>query len=282
MDFSNSKTNGTSVYPVHAQGASSLLRRCEPFLTPDMLLKRYLKGVPLKFPNGDEITSEDLKDRINIAMNDVELLIGTTITRTAFKDKLAFDWSLYKSFIHLKTEQGPIASLEALTITASNGVVIFQIPPEWIETANFSKNLINVIPLLAAFGATSVQGTPIATNSGAGAAFLAIWSASGNAGQIPAYWEVKYTSGVSNKEGQVPVVVNSLIGVLAAIEILSEVASSNIFNSQSMSQDGISQSSSGPGPNVYSKRIDDLEKKKEELVRKLKAVFSRRYFISNI
>lgn len=283
MDDTNSKNNGTAMYPVHANQVSGLLRRCEPFLTAAMLKSRYLKGIPLQFPNGDEFSDDDLTDKIMLAMNEAELLIGTTITREQFREKLPFDMALYNAFMHMKTEHGPIISLEELAIVASNNVNIYQVPSSWIETANFSKNLINVIPLLAAFGSTSVSGTPVGANGqNVGAAFLAIWTAYGNAGQVPAYWQVTYTAGVSNKEGQVPIAVNELIGVIAAMAILSLIAPSNIYNSQSLSQDGISQSSSGPGVNLYVRRLEELEKKKQELISKLKAIFSRRYFIGNI
>lgn len=281
-DFTNSKSYGTCTYPVHADGTSGLLRRCEPLLTPEKLTSRFLKGIPLSFPNGDTFTPDDLKDKINLAMNEAELLLGSTITRESFKEKHAFDWSLYKAFIHIKSEHGPINSIESLSIKASNGLDIFSIPPDWIETAQFSKNLINVIPLFAAFGSTTATGTPIASSAGAGAAFLSIWTSSGNAQHVPSYWEISYTSGMANKDGQIPVPVNELIGVIAAMDVLSLIAPTNLFNSQSLSQDGISQSSSGPGPLVYRTRMDELERKKEDLIRKLKAVFSRRYFIGNI
>jgi hypothetical protein len=183
----------------------------------------------------------------------------------------------------MKTEHGPIISIEALTITASNNQNIYQVPADWIETANFSKNLINVVPLLAAFGSSSISGSPVGANGqNVGAAFLAIWTAYGNAGHVPAYWQIEYTAGMSNKEGQVPIPVNDLIGVITAINVLSIIAPTNLYNSQSLSQDGISQSSSGPGNNIYARRIDELQAKKDELVAKLKAVFSRRYFIGNI
>lgn len=280
-DLKESKSYGTCIYPVHANGTSGLLRRCEPLLTPELLVSRYLKGIPVIFPNGDKFTPDELKDRINLAINEVELLVGTTVTREAFKEKRDFDWSLYKQFIHLRTDHGPIVSIESLSIKASNGLDIFSIPPEWIETANFHMHLINVIPLLAAFGSTTTTGTPIAVNSGAGAAFLAIWTAEGYGGHIPAYWEINYTSGLSNKEGQVPIPVNDLIGIVAAMDILSLIAPTNLFNSQSLSQDGISQSSSGPGPLVYRNRMDELEKKKQDLIKKLKGIFMRKYYISN-
>src|SRR3954463_823368 len=115
-DFSQTKSFGTAMYPVHAKQTSGLMRRCEPVLTPEQLRRRFLKGIPLNFRNGDAFTDDDLKDRIYLAMNETELLIHTTITREARQDKLAFDRSLYSSYIHLKSEAGPIVSLERLAI----------------------------------------------------------------------------------------------------------------------------------------------------------------------
>jgi hypothetical protein len=76
--------------------------------------------------------------------------------------------------------------------------------------------------------------------------------------------------------------VNELIGTIAAIAILSEIAATFIYNSQSQSQDGISQSSTGPGPRIYQLRIEELMLKRDELTRKLKAIFSTRLFVGNI
>lgn len=263
------------MYPVHATGVSGLMRRSEPFLTPEQLVSRYLKGIPLVFPNGDTFTPDELKDQIHLAMNQAEILLGRNITREAFKEKVPFDYSLYRSYIHVVTEHGPITSLEHLRIVSADDNLIFEIPIQWIEAANFSKNLINVIPLLAAYGVNTVSGAV----GNAGIAFLTVID---GLNWVPAYWQVDYTTGLSNKEGQVPVPVNELIGVIAAITILSMIAPSNIYNSQTLSQDGISQSSSGMGPRLYQLRIEELMLKRDEIVRKLKAIFSSRYFISNI
>jgi len=275
MDFKQSKNYQTAAYPVHAAETSGLIRRAEPLLTPEKLRSRFLKGIPLTFPNGDTFSDDDLKDKILLATNEAELLLNMTVSREAFKEKAPFDKSLYDAFIHIKTEKGPILTIEHLQITSADGNSIFEIPPAWVETANFSKRLINVIPLLAAFGVNSVQGSV----SNAGIAFLTII---GGLGWVPAYWTVKYTAGMSFKEGQVPIPVNELIGVIAAIDCLSLIAPSNLFTSQSLSQDGISQSSSGPGPRLYELRISELEAKKAQIISKLKGIFSGKFFISNI
>lgn len=274
-NFTQTKKNGTAIYPVHAAQTSGLMRRCEPFLTPEQLVSRFLKGIPLRFRNGDSFSSDELKDRIYLAMNEVELLLGTTITRESFQFKAPFDYSLYRAYIHVMTEARPVISIEHLAIVSSDNNTIFEIPPTWIETANFSKGLINVIPLLAAYGVNSVQGAV----GNAGIAFLTVID---GLNWVPAYWQVNYTAGLSTKEGLVPTPVNELIGAVAAIAILSEIAPLNVWNSQSQTQDGISQSSSGPGNRLYQLRIEELEKKKDELTRKLKAIFSTRYFVGNI
>ncbi len=274
-DFSRTKNYQTAIYPVHAVQTSGLLRRVEPLLSPEQLKSRFLKGIPLTFPNGDTFSDDELKDRIYLAMNEAEILMGRTITREKFKHKVPFDYPLYRAYIHITTEHGPIASLESLAIISADFNSIFEIPPTWIETANFSKNLINVVPLLAAYGVNTVSGAV----GNAGIAFLTVID---GLNWVPAYWEVSYTAGLSNREGEVPTIVNELVGCVAAIALLSEIAPANIYNSQTLSQDGISQSSSGLGPRIYELRIAELQAKRDELIRKIKSIFSSRYFVSNI
>lgn len=274
-DFSVTKTFGTATYPVHNLAASGLMKRCEPILTPDMLTSRFLKGVSLTFPNGDKFTSDDLKDQINLAINESEMLLGLTINKEEYKEKLPFERHLYQAFIHLVTERGPIISLEHLAIVSSDNQNIFELPTQWIETANFSKNQINVVPLLAAFGITTLGG---AVGSG-GLAFLAML---GGMQYLPGYWQVIYSTGLSTKEGQVPVPVNQLIGCVTAINLLSQLATMYKNTSISQSQDGISQSSSSNGVRIYTQRIEDLEKQKEQLIKKMKAIFHTKYVFGNL
>lgn len=278
-DYTQSRSFKTATYPVHAIQTSGLLRRVEPFLTPELFHSRYLKGIPIIFPE-QRFTPDELKDRIMMAMNETEAQIGTTVTREEFVDKLPFDWSLYKSFIHIKPRHSPILSLESLAIVASNDEIIFQVPSVWCDMANASIGQINVIPLLAAFGATNASGTPItALNQGAGIAFLAIWGASGATTQVPSYWQVTYSSGLSNTEGQVPVIVNQLIGTNAAINIISQIAQMFLYTSQAQSQDGLSQSSSLLGPRSFQLRLEELIKNRDELIAKIKGIFAKKYVI---
>lgn len=273
-DLSHSKQYGTAMYPVHTLESSGLFKRCEPILNPEQLKSRFLKGIPLFFPNGDTFSDDELKDRIYLAANQVELDLKTTLTREQRQEKLSFKDQDYKAYIALTATQGPIISIEQLAIVSADKNNIFEIPPTWIETSNFEKRIINVIPLLAAYGVNSVQGAV----GNAGIAFLTVLD---GLNWVPAYWQIRYTSGISTKEGLVPTPVNELIGCVAAIDILSEIAATFIFTSQSQSQDGISQSSSGPGPRIYELRIADLRLKREKIENQLRTIFSNRFIVGN-
>lgn len=266
------KKYGTAAYPVLALETSGLIKRVEPILSPKKLVSRYLKGIDLS-----DYDDDDLKDKIDLAMNEVELLIGTTITPTVRKEKHPFDINLYRNFIHIMSNFGPILQINRFSIQSSNDKNIFEIPADWIEAARFFQRQINVIPLTVV-GATGIsQGQP---TGAAGLAFIAAMN--GGISWVPSYWEIEYVTGVCNKEGHVPMVVNELIGAIAAIEILGNLGALNINTSVSISHDGLSQSSSNPGPAVYQTRIGELTAKKDDLVAKLKKIYYNKHFLTNI
>jgi hypothetical protein len=266
------KDYDTATYPVLASETSGLIKRIEPILTPKLLVSRFLKGLDLS-----DWDDDDFKDKIEAAMNEVELLIGTTITPVKRKEKHAFDRNLYVKFIHIMSNFGPIIRLDKLSIQSSNNKNIFQIPADWVEAARFFQRQINVVPL------TVVGATGISSGQPTGAAGLAFIAAmQGGVSWVPSYWEIEYTTGVCAKEGYVPRVVNELIGAVAAIEILGILGPLNQNTSVSVSHDGISQSSSNPGPAVFQTRIGELMAKREELTSKLKKIYYNKYFMTNI
>jgi len=266
------KGYGNHAYPVLASKTSALLQRIEPILTPEKLISRYLKGQDLS-----DYSNDDLKDKIMLAMNEAEVLLDLTLTPVKRKEKHPFDKNLYKNFIHIMTNFGPILEINKFCIQSSNNKNIFTIPPDWIEAARFFQKQINIIPL------TVVGATGISSGQPTGAAGLAFIAAmNGGIDWVPSYWEVEYTTGVCNKEGHVPVIVNELIGAIAAIEILGNLGALNLNTSVSISHDGLSQSSSNPGPAVYQTRIGELTAKKAEMVKKIRKVFYNKYFVSNI
>jgi hypothetical protein len=276
-DFTVSKAYGTDAYPVHANGTSGLLRRVEPLITPAQLKSRYLKGIlELARRFGVEYTDAELKDRINLAVNQAEVEVGVPIFAEQFQEKHPFDANLYRAYVYLRTLNPSILSIQQLAIVSSDKQVIFTAPAQWIETANFAYGQVNLLPLLSNFGGSTVN-TPVASG---GIAYLTILL--NQMGFVPAYWQITYVSGMCSEPGQLPIVVNELVGAIAAMDILSNIAPNNMNTSVSLSQDSIGQSSSNPGPQLFQTRLSELTEKKRILLGQIKRVFSAKYFLSNI
>ena len=267
------KSFGTKAYPADANETSSLFRRIEPMITPEQLVAKYLKGIPGVLEN---YTTEDLKAEIELSMNEIEVESNLILFKTQMRQRIPFDVGLYKAFIHIKTNYRPILSVEKIAVISTNDIDIYHLPLEWVEGGNFHKGQINLLPILSVFGSSStvVNGVP----SGA----LIFLQSLVNFAWVPAFWTVEYTVGVANKEGDLPVVVNDVIGLNTAINILSSLSALYINNSQSLGQDGLSQSSGGQGPNTYNTRIQHLTERKEKILSQIKRVYHSKYYLSNI
>lgn len=269
-----------SISPQNATDASPL-GRVEPLLSPELLTSRFLFGIPLVSATRNPITErydvmtpEMLKDIILGAVNRVEQDTGIDIFPVTRTEKHPWDSNDYQSFGYLRVLHAPIQQLHKLSVTPSNGYDIFVTPLDWVESANFIYGQINIVPMTIA----SMGGALMApTQTAGGAQFLNIL---GMRGWIPAFWQVEYTSGF--EEGKIPRVVNDLIGIYAAIEILGQLAASNRQSSFSLSLDGMSQSVATPGPQVYAERLQKLEEQKVVILNKLKAKFGKKLFSSTI
>jgi hypothetical protein len=267
-----------AVFPANA--SESAWRRVEPLLTPQQLVDRFLFGVNLASAQKDHngkirvLTLDLLKDFIDLAVADVELDSGIDIFPQLISEKHPWDQNDYISFGYLKVHRRPVAQVAKLSISPSTNVDIFTVPSEWIETAYLSQGQINILPITAALG---VDGMVPAT-AVAGAVFLQLL---GNRPWVPSFWMVQYTSGFP--DGMVPKQVNDLIGVYAAIRVLSLLAASNAKSqSHSLGIDGLSQSISNPGPQVYAQRIGELEEEKKNKLKKLKTLFGLKLFSGQI
>jgi hypothetical protein len=74
-----------------------------------------------------------------------------------------------------------------------------------------------------------------------------------------------------------------LIGIDSGIEICSRLAATNAkHSSYSLGLDGINQSVSGPGAEIFTTRINELKEKRKEIVSRVKAVFGGSFVIDNV
>lgn len=277
---SKGPASGGAVFPENAiDGAWS---RCEPLLTPGQLRTRHLFGIPLvsfiKDPitgKAQVMTDEILKDYIVRAVSIAESDTHMDIMPLQRDEKYPFDKQEYESFGYFKINHRPVASIELLSIRPATNQDVYVVPLEWVETAYLPRGQINIIPLTIAI--SPVGNTPVPVQGTGGAIFLSIFA---NKPWIPAFWNIRYTSGFP--DGCIPTIVNELIGTIAAMEVLSSLAATFRITSTSLGIDAMSQGVSGPGPTLYQVRFAELKEKRERLIAQLKAMVGLKLFSQNI
>lgn|SRR5574343_105158 len=273
-DYTNSRFGIGAPLPENAIQAE--FPQMEPLITPELLKSRHLLGVSLacaKDPltgKATIITDDILQDIIDGAVAQAESELKIDIFPVKRREKHPFDLNLYSSFGYFQLAHRPATSMDKLSVTPSNQLDVYVVPNEWVETSYLTRGQINIVPLTVAF----VQGTYIPQQSSGGAAYLQIL---GNKPWIPAWWQVEYTSGFPG--GMLPRILNEYIGSRAACEVLSQLALSFArANSQSLGIDGLSQSVSTPGPQIFKGRIEELEEKMKAITKKLKALFGYKIY----
>ena len=275
VDYSNSRNSLGGIFPDNA--IASARQHLEPLITPDQLRTRHLFGIPLVSASKDPITNKAqimsndvLKDIIEGAIATAESELKIDIFPVERREKSPFDINRYHQFGYLQLEHKPCSNIKKLSVTPSSDLDVYVVPTEWIENAYFIKGQVNIVPLTIAF----VQGTSIPQQSTGGVAFLQIL---GNKAWIPAWWQIEYTSGYP--DGMLPRIINEYIGTIASLEILSMLAVTyGRVQGHSLGIDGLSQSVSTPGPQIFKIRVDELRLKKEELTKKIKVLYGYKIF----
>lgn len=278
-NFLVSKSGIGAVYPEHA--VDTALQRLEPMIGPDELQSRHLFGISLVSQMKDPITGknqmmtpEGLRDIIEGAAQQAELELGIDIFPVQHKEKHPYDKNLYEAYGYVQLEHRPVASIQALTVNGATQQDLYSIPLEWIEISYLPRGQINLVPMTGAF----IYGGTIPTTAAGGAFFMSLF---GNQHWIPAFWQVVYTTGYP--DGMVPRVVNELIGTLAAMEVLSMLGTTYARSQgHSLGIDGLSQSVSSLGPNLFQPRIAELQAKKDKLVNKIKSLYGMKWFASTL
>jgi hypothetical protein len=279
-DYTNSKDAIGASLPLNAVEQS--WERVEPLITPEQLVKRHLFGIPLasamknaQTGRPDLMDPETIKEFISQAVSLVEMEVGIDIFQNQYNEKHAFDKAPYDNMGFLRVRNRPVSSIQSLEIVPSNQQSVFAVPLEWVDIGYLQQGQINLIPLTIALK----SGTTVPLNSSVGGAtFLSIF---GHRAWIASFFQVAYTTGF--KDGNLPKIVNQLIGTVAAMEILSSLGATYAkTNSTSLSIDGLSQSISQPGPNLFQARLKELGEKRLWLTNKIKRQYSLGTFVDNV
>ncbi len=278
-NYTDSKGPPGSVAPDNAiESANS---QTEPVITAELLRQRFLFGLPLVSQIKDPITGKVqqitdyvINDIIQGSISQIETEFKIDVLPIKRRQKYPYDSHEYDAWGFFKLNHVPVATIDKLTITPANGLDVYEIPKDWIETAYAITGQINIIPI----GIGSVYQGLISSQPANGAWFLSVLSGSGF---IPAYWQFEYTTGYPN--GLVPRVINEMIGCLATIEILGMLGTTYAKStSYSLGIDGMSQSISGPGPNLFQVRIEQLQAKYDKLGKRLRGFYGQKIFSDTI
>jgi len=256
--------------------------RTEPLLTPDMLQARYLFGVPLmsampdpKTRRVDVMTPELLKDFIQGAVADLEAEMKMPLFATRVRERLPFDKNEFESFGFFQLSRRPVSSIQSLRIESAEGTNFFEMPLNWIETGNLISGQVNIIPL-----SPGNMNTAFAQLSGAPAGLIYLQLLRGMQ-WLPAYFTCEYTVGYP--DDAFPRIINNLIGIQAAMNILSNLAATHARTSSvSLGIDGMSQSVGNPGPQLFDSRIRGLDQDKQKLIGRIQAQMGLNLIFGNV
>jgi hypothetical protein len=270
-DYTKSKKRITGNFPqkVSKDGGAGVFDRVEPFLTPERLKAEFLFGIPLKSILTNETMSDDtLKILISKAASEVEAECRVDIFQVQRKVRLEWDRTKHlQGWGQLNLGFSNISSIEELSIrtveststenpnpsaTDADGRLIYQYPLAWIDIdSDGHKGIIHTVPLQTAYSGTGIVGS----YNGAASALLTVLN---QISWMPSFWFAKITTGFA--DNSVPSPINSLIGNKVALKVLSMLGPLIRNTSKSIGIDGVSQGLSGPGYQIYTLRIADLEK----------------------
>ena len=279
-DYTNSKSGVGKVFPDNEIEATFEFH--EPLIGVEKMKELHLFGLPLVSSivdpttgKPDILTETKIQHHIIEAVSLAELESGLDIFPHQYQEKLAFDKAEYDSFGYMMLRHRPVSSIEDLSVVMSDQTEIYTIPLAWVDIGQLHVGQLNLIPLTIAMKSGTM--VPLTTSAG-GATFLSIF---GNKNFIPSFFSATYTTGYPGTK--IPKVVNQYIGVVAAMEILSLLATTySRSTSQSLSFDGISQSTSSPGPELFLQRLKELGQKRQWLVRKLQRFYGLGILLGNV
>jgi hypothetical protein len=276
--FSQGKSGVGDVFPENVVEKS--WGDLEPLITPEQLVNRHLFGIPLvsrfKDPltgKAQRFTQEMLQDEIFRAIKRAEVDTHLDINPVTRHEKHPFDRMEYEAFGYFRLGHRPATNILALKVVPANNLDIYVVPLAWVETALLARGQINVVPLNIAIQ----NGGFIPSQSAGGAVFLSILA---QKSWIPSYWQVDYASGFP--DNLFPIIINELIGIIAAKQILEMLAATWWNTSHSIGLDAMSQSISTPGPAIFGPRIAALEEDRKRIVKQMKTMLGLNFFSGNV
>jgi hypothetical protein len=243
--------------------------RFGPILSVDRFRKEYLFGIPLRAVlTGEVMSDETLKQFIRKGISDFESSVRIPVNPVYVEDRFDFERADDLSFGTRKVTRWPVLKVEHLralwpgrneVLNATGNSQEIDYPTSWVSLLG-DTGLIRIIP-----NSGTIVNSDV--NFLASSAYRTI--VLGGLKSWPNMWRIIYWAGIDRDK--VPDVVNDLIGIMAALRVISMVAPM-IFplQSQAVGLDGMSQSVTTFGPRWLELRMQELMNERDRLVETLK------------
>lgn len=243
------------IFPPNSVSNPGFLRH-ETLLTPTEMRKRFLFGVEFKDANGNELEDSVFQDAIGDGISTFEHEFGITVNPTTYTEPYDYRFEDYNNYCYLQLNHRPVIEVKGVNLKIANNVVLSPFPLDWVQLYK-DTGQIQLVPTIGSIGQFNILGGLPYT-----------WCIRRN---YPQMLEIEYVAGF--EQDRIPKIVNSYIGMNAAISLLIIAGDLIIgpgISSQSISFDGLSQSlnstlsaeNSGYGGRIreYLKELKDCER----------------------
>lgn len=265
------------VFPFMQDSSESTPQRYLPMPTAASLKQTSLFGIPLRSAlTGDTIADSTLESYIKKSISEIEHTLNIFITPVRFTERHDFDKELWtQQYAWLKLNNAPILNVQQVNLSFGNGTPLppmVEFPLEFVYV-NSQEGAIRLVPVL---------GTPssgFVLSSFAGSQWAALMAL--GIYNFPGAVEVKYRAGF--EENKLPAMIVSLIEKMAGLQVLSMLGPLIFpYNSVGLGIDGVSQSTSTPGPQFLTTRINELKEQIQLEMDAAKGYYLKRVYVDYI
>lgn len=238
-----------------------------PILTPEDLKARYLFGIKLIDPDGNEMPRETLEWAIKSAVSYLEHLLDIIIIQREFNEPYDYRQVDYTNFNFIQLKKRPACHITEIKAKFPNNVDLVKYPPEWYVLEKEGSQ-VQLSPVEGTFSGM------IVTQGGAYVPLIY-----GTNDHWPHLFHIQYTAGFD--KDCIPLVINDMIGMQAAIKIFDImgdiIAGGPGIASTSVALDGASVSQGGTASAMYagfSARIKSYKDQMDEMVDAVKKYYN--------
>ena len=245
----------------------------EPIITVDKFKSTYLYGVDLRDNFGNELPDEALQSFLNIGIAEIEMDLYCPLTVRPEIQYVDFMAKNYQTFMYMQLPIYPIFSIDKVTLTYGEGTgsndAIIEFPKAWYKVHKMSGQVEMLISYSSInqliFKQISFINPMLSGNK-----------------YLPSLIKVESQVGLSDEDGLISPLINSTIGLIAAVQtlqVLGDIGSlgGNGVSSHSMQIDNLNQNVATTSTlgNLYKVTIDSYMKRIEANKKMLKKTYNR-------